>query len=366
MRIADFVVHHRTVPLRMPYSSVIRGTVDEAHVTLVELVLEDGSSAWGEAVSMPAVTGETPGGVVAALTGPLRTAVIGRDTEDLEENCARVDRSIAGNGGAKAGVEIALHDAFARGLGVPLYRALGGAHGTVETSITVGLGTADEMSRRAVELVKDGFTALKLKVGHAIALDVHRVEAVRQAVGPDIRLRLDANQGWSAKEAVRAVRLLEDRGTDIELIEQPVAAQDLAALRFVRERVATPVVADESVLSARDALDVVRQEAADVLSLKLQKSGGVRNLLRIISVAETAGLSCMVGCSLETEISITAAASVVAARSAVRYVDLDAPLWLDASPVRGGVTYQGPVLKLPADPGLGVSGLVPQEPAPAG
>ncbi|WP_017236183.1 dipeptide epimerase [Streptomyces sp. SS] len=359
MRITDLVVHHRQVPLRMPYSSVIRGTVDEAHVTLVELVLEDGSSAWGEAVSMPAVTGETPGSVVAALNGPLRAAVVGRRTENLEETCDRVERSILGNGGAKAGVDIALHDAFARGLGTPLHRALGGGHGTMETSITVGLGTPDEMALRATELVKDGFTALKLKVGHAIAHDVQRVEAVRQAVGPDIRLRLDANQGWTAKESVHAVRLLEDRGADIELIEQPVPARDLRGLRFVRERVSTPVVADESVLTPQDALEVVRQEAADVLSIKVQKSGGVRGVLRIISIAEAAGLTCMIGCSLETEISITAAASVVAARTAVTHVDLDAPLWLGASPVRGGVSYRGPVLELPDAPGLGVDGVLP-------
>ncbi|MGK5733728.1 dipeptide epimerase [Streptomyces sp. URMC 124] len=359
MLIHDLVVHPRRVPLRVPYTSVVRGTVHEARVTLVELVHGDGRSAWGEAVSMPAVTGETPESAAALLSGPLREAVVGRRVEDLGENCTRVDRCIAGNGGAKAAVEIALHDAFAQELGTPLFRSLGGSDRKLETSITVGLGTPEEMARRADELAGDGFTALKLKVGHAVELDVRRVEAVRQAVGPGVRLRLDANQGWTAKLAVRAVRLLEDRGADIELIEQPVAARDLGALRFVRERVLTPVVADESVLTARDALEVVRHEAADVLSVKLQESGGIRNVLRIISIAEAAGLGCMVGCSLETEISVTAAASVVAARPAVTHVDLDAPLWLGASPVRGGVRYEGPVLNLPAGPGLGVNGLLP-------
>ncbi|MFE5804446.1 dipeptide epimerase [Streptomyces sp. NPDC056491] len=359
MLIHDLVVHPRRVPLRVPYRSVVRGTVREARVTLVELVYGDGRSAWGEAVSMPAVTGETPESAAALLHGPLREAVVGRRVEDLGENCARVDRCAAGNGGAKAGVEIALHDAFAQMLEIPVFRLLGGSQKELETGITVGLGTADEMAERAHGLVAEGFTALKLKVGHAVELDVRRVEAVRQAVGPGIRLRLDANQGWTAKEAVRAVRRLEDGGADIELIEQPVAARDLGALRFVRERVATPVVADESVLTARDALEVVRHEAADVLSVKLQECGGIRNVLRIISIAEAAGLGCMVGCSLETEISVTAAASVVSARSAVTYVDLDAPLWLGASPVRGGATYRGPALDLPTGPGLGVSGLLP-------
>lgn len=356
MRIIDLIVHHRAVPLGIPFTSAKRGVVREATIVYVELKLEDDSSSWGE-VSIPTCSGETAEGATAAIERPLRAAVQWQDVMDLEMLLDRVELALTGNPGAKSAVDIAVHDAYARALSVPLYRAFGGRAQEFETTVTVGGGLAADMAQRAAELVKDGCTSLKIKVGQAIEADVNRVLAVRDAVGPSVRLYLDANQGWTAKTAVTAIHRLEDAGAAPVLLEQPVPAWDLAGMRFVRERVDTLIVADESVGTPQDALNVIRHEAADVLTLKLQKHGGLRPALRIAALAETAGLSCMISCMFESEVSISAAASLASARGVINYIDLDAPLWLAASPVDGGVEYSGTMLRLSDRPGLGVRGL---------
>lgn len=360
MRIVDLLVHSRDVPLVIPFVSAKRGVVRHAATNLVELRLEDGRSAWGE-MAMPSVSGESAAGVRAALEGPLREAVVGEQVPDLERLVERVSQALTGNPGAKSAVDIAVHDAFAQWAGLPLYRFLGGGGTELESCVTVGGGLPEEAAKRAAELVAAGFIAIKVKVGGTVSADVRRVLAVREAVGHDVRLRLDANQGWTAKEAVHAMGRLQGAGAEIELLEQPVPAWDLAGMCYVRERVETLVAADESVVTARDAMEVARQGAADVLAVKLQKNGGIRDALRVIAVGEAAGLPCMIGCSLETEVAISAAAAIAAARSSVAYVDLDSPLWLAGSPVRGGARYRSTLLHLPEAPGLGVDGLGPAD-----
>ncbi|MGY3676402.1 mandelate racemase/muconate lactonizing enzyme family protein [Streptomyces sp. TE33382] len=356
MRIIDLIVHYRSVPLSIPFTSPKRGVIKEAALVFVELQLEDSTSSWGE-ISTPTSSGETLEEVVAALIGPLRAVARGQDVMDLELVLDRVDQALTGSQSAKSAVDIAVYDAHARALSIPLYRMLGGSTRKLETSATVGSGPAEDMARRATELVKDGCEAIKLKVGQSIDVDVQRVLAVREAVGPSVYLRLDANQGWTPKQAVSAIRQMEDAGASLEILEQPVLARDLAGMRFVREHVDTLIAADESVGSVQDGLALIRQEAADVLTLKLQKLGGVRPALRIAALAEEAGISCMIGCMFESAVAVSAAASLAVARPVISYIDLDAPLWLAASPVRGGVEYWGTQLRLPEWPGLGISGL---------
>lgn len=358
MHIIDLVVHRRSVPLSLPFTSANRGLIRDVTILFVELRLADGTSAWGE-ISTPTSSGETLEQILAALRGPLCAAVRGQNVLDPESLLDRVDLALPGSPGAKSAVDIAVHDAYARALSVPLHTLWGGVAKRLASDATVGSGTAQDMARRAVDLVRGGCTALKVKVGRSTENDVRCLIAIREAVGPAVRLRLDANQGWTPEEAVSAVHRLEDAGVAPELLEQPVAARDLAGLRFVRERVDTLIAADESVGTARDALEVIRQEAADVLTLKLQKNGGIRPVLRIVSLAEAAGMTCMISCMFESAIAVSAAAAVAAARRVVTYVDLDAPLWLAKSPVRGGVRCEGSTLWPSDRPGLGVSGLSP-------
>ncbi|WP_410670087.1 mandelate racemase/muconate lactonizing enzyme family protein [Amycolatopsis sp. cmx-4-68] len=357
MRIADLRVYRCRVPLRSPYASMAVPLTDEASVLLVELVTDTGERGWGEAAPISWL-GETPAGAEAALSGPLRRTLTGRDLADFDELLGAAEQAAPGEMAALAGVDLALHDLLGRQRGTPLHRLLGAGEGDGEltTCMTLGLGPLEAMKARVAECVAEGFTILKLKVGTDVDEDLDRVRAVRAAAGTGVRLWLDANGRWTPGTAIRVLGRMADEGLDIELVEQPVPAKDLAGLAEVRRGVRPLVVADESVVREQDAVDVVTREAADVLNVKLHKNGGIRAVRRIIDVAERAGITCMIGCTLETTVSATAAAAVAAASGRVAFVDLDAPLWLRDSPVIGGAVYAGPRIRLPEAAGLGIEG----------
>jgi len=205
-----------------------------------------------------------------------------------------------------------------------------------------------------------GFRTLKLKVG-AGGDDVAAMQAVRDAVGSDLVLRADANQGWTPPEAIDVIRAWEDRGLAVELIEQPVHRDDLDGLAFVTAHVDTPVLADESVWTTRDVREVLARNAADLVNIKLAKTGGIREALAVRDAAASAGIRCIVGCMMESQVGIAAAAAVAAAvdagaASTIAH-DLDAGLWMRESPVAGGIRYDGETVHLADAPGLGITGL---------
>ncbi|MFC7480413.1 mandelate racemase/muconate lactonizing enzyme family protein [Luedemannella flava] len=198
-----------------------------------------------------------------------------------------------------------------------------------------------------------------MKVGTDAAGDVARVRAVREAVGPATRLRLDANQGWTPREAVGVIRAIENAGLDVELVEQPVVRADLDGLAWVTDRVTTPVLADEAVWSPRDLVEVIRRRAADLVNVKLAKCGGLGPARTLLALAEEYGVGTMVGSMMEGPIGVGAAASLVAATGTTAVSDLDAAWWLAQPLVKGGPGYSGPTVVLPDAPGLGIAGMMP-------
>ena len=178
---------------------------------------------------------------------------------------------------------------------------------------------------------------------------------MRHAVGPDVAIRLDANQGWKAKEAVRTIRRLEDLDLGIEFIEQPVAARDLDGLKFVTDHVATDIMADEAAFSPYDVFQLLSRHACDLLNIKLMKAGGLQAAAQIAALAGACGVTCMMGCMLESKIGITAAASLSAGTPVITLNDLDAADLMAADPVSGGIVYDGNELCLPDAPGLGIA-----------
>lgn len=353
--ITEVRTHRVSAPTHTVFATALRSTSTVDSV-LVEVVDSDGASGWGEGVQTWRITGESLASVEAAVSGPLRDVVPGRSVDDLHALSLAIENAIVGNTAAKAAVDVAVHDLAARRLGVPLARLLGAAASRVETDVTLSLGPTAAMAQAASDRVADGFGVLKVKLGEGPD-DVARMKAVREAVGGKVRLRVDANQGWSAREAVRIVRTLEDAGLGIELVEQPVRYDDLDGLAYVTSRVDTPVLADESVWSARDALDVVRRRAADLVNIKLAKAGGLGPALRLLAVAEATGTGVLVGQMMETPVGTGAAAALAVVADSPYVPDLDAAWWLRESPVRGGVTYEGSTLVLPDAPGLGIEGL---------
>jgi L-alanine-DL-glutamate epimerase-like enolase superfamily enzyme len=345
-----------TTALHTPFVTALRRTTTTDTV-VVRVTDSDGVTGWGEAPQVWQVTGESLAGAEACVTGPLTAVLDGRDPDDLVDLCRGVGAAVAANCGAKAAVDVALHDLAARRRGVSLPVLLGGTTLRVPTDVTLAAGEAPALAAAASARVADGFPVLKMKVGTDAATDVERVRAVRAAVGPSVRIRLDANQGWTARDAVRVIGALEDAGLDVELVEQPLPAADLDGMAWVTARVSTPVMADESVYGVRDLVEVIRRRSADLVNVKLAKCGGLAVARTLLELARAQGMGSIVGSMMETHVGVGAAASLVAAVGTSAVSDLDAAWWAASSPVVGGMTYDGATVVLPDSPGLGIEAL---------
>jgi len=353
MKVKAIEIGKLTIPLIKPFKTALRVlTVSETLV--VKVHLENGLVGYGAASPTAVITGDTLGSIKGALTEVLIPRMLGLDIYNIELVLATINDVLVRNQSAKAALDMAVYDLVGQIYGVPLYRLLGGYKSSFETDITVSINSPAEMAEDALKAVKDDFATLKIKVGVDPRLDIERVRSVREAVGPGVKIRLDANQGWAPKEAIRVITAMEDLGLDLELVEQPVKAHDLEGLKQVTDKVATPIMADESVFSPEDAFRVLKNRAADLINIKLMKAGGIHNALKINALAESAGVECMIGCMIENKIGITAAAHLAAAKKNITRMDLDAPFLLAKEPVEGGVLLHGPRLVLPDVPGLGV------------
>ncbi|MDI9370018.1 MAG: dipeptide epimerase [Synergistaceae bacterium] len=356
MKIKALSLGHLSVPLKKPFRTALR-TALEVTTNVVIVETDGGLKGYGEAPPTAVITGDTSGAIRGAVKERLEPLLVGREADDLNGLLDTVDSALVGNSSAKAAVDIALHDLWGKMMNRPLYSLLGGAAKTMETDYTISVNAPDTMVKDSLEAVAEGYSALKIKVGTNSDLDIIRLREIRSAVGADVLLRVDANQGWTAKEAVRTIRFYEDEGLDIELVEQPVPAYDFQGLKFVTDSVDTLILADESVFSPRDAFKVLSMGAADLVNIKLMKTGGIKNALAICAMARACGVECMMGAMMETKISVTAAAHLASAVPVITRADLDPPILCVSDPVEGGVVYSGPKITLTEGPGLGISGI---------
>jgi L-alanine-DL-glutamate epimerase-like enolase superfamily enzyme len=266
-----------------------------------------------------------------------------------------IHHSMIGNSSAKAAVDMAVYDLVAQYCGLPLFQFLGGYKDQIETDFTVSVNSPKEMGEDAIRYVQEGFNVLKIKVGKDnIQEDLERIKEIRSCVGSGIKIRVDANQGWQVKDTVRAIRRMEDLGLDIELVEQPVKAHDIDGLKAVTDAVETPIMADESVFSPAQAFEVLKRRAADMINIKLMKSGGIYKAQIINHIAEEFGVECMVGTMIESRVAVTAAAHFAASKKNITRFDFDAPLMMLHDIVDGGVQYAGRIMTFPEEAGLGI------------
>lgn len=361
MKIKNIALGYIQIPLVTPFKTALR-TVDSIHDLIVKVEAEDGTYGYGEAPATAVITGDTRESIEAAIRGYIAPAITGMDLEDLDEIMKKMEKSIAKNTSAKAAVDIALYDLYAKMKRQPLFRLLGegkaeGIKTELETDITISVNETDEMVRDSVRAVEGGFGILKVKVGKGGEKDVERIRAIREAVGRNTVLRVDANQGWSCEEAVRTITAMEDAGLDIELVEQPVSYHDFKGMQYVTKQVQTPILADESVFSYEDAVRIIEEHAADFINIKLMKTGGIHEALRICDIAEKYGVQCMTGCMLESKVSVSAAVHLAAARSCITMADLDGPSLCSEDPYTGGPVYKDPKIFLPEDSGIGITGM---------
>ena len=351
-------VHHARVPLVNPFVTAVR-RADHADVVVVQVTDADGRSGWGEAAISWKVTGESIASVCAAVTGPIAEAICGIDAGSPDMQTL-VAGAVWGNAAARSAVECALVDLAAVQIGKPLFEHLGGAAATVQTDMTLSAAPPDELVRRAVQHVEDGFDVLKIKT-RSNPDTVDGICAVRDAVGPRIGLRVDANQAWSIEDAIRIIRQCEARHVGLEFVEQPVAAGDISGLARVSDAVDTPIMADESVRTAADVRVIAEQQAAALVNIKLAKSGGFREALLAAAIAKDTGIAVVVGCMLEGPVGVAAAASLAAAVSPGGVHDLDTARWLRDPVVTGLSLGQGRTITLSTFPGLHVTGFLGAE-----
>ncbi|PKL44369.1 MAG: dipeptide epimerase [Candidatus Riflebacteria bacterium HGW-Riflebacteria-1] len=353
MRITNIRTGVLSIPLRTPFKTALR-TIDHIASIVVVVDTDAGVTGIGEAHPTGPITGESHGSVRGAISEFMLPKLKGKEIANLEDTLNTLDASIIKNTSAKAAVEMAIFDLFGRLYNIPVYRLLGGYRNKVETDLTISVNSPEEMAEDSKIAVARGFKILKLKVGLQPELDIARIRAVRDAVGGGVKLRLDANQGWTAREAIKIMRVIEAERFYIDLLEQPVEAHDIAGLKQVTDSIDTPVLADEAVFSAVDAEKIIAMRAADYINIKLMKTGGLRGALRICALAEMHNVECFLGCMMESKISVTAAAHLACARSIITRCDLDSPSLCREDPVIGGAELDGPWLKLSEAPGLGI------------
>lgn len=356
MKITEVKLGKISVPLRVPFKTALR-SVSSVEDIVVEVHTDTGAVGYGEAPPTGAITGDTTGAILGALQDHIIKTVVGRNVDDFEDLMLALNKCIVGNTSAKAAMDMALWDLYGQLYRIPVYKLLGGSRKEIITDITISVNNPDEMARDAMDAVRRGYDTLKIKVGAHPELDVARLTAVRQAIGSETRIRIDANQGWESKQAVRLLNQMQEKGLDIEFVEQPVKAHDIDGLRYVTERSYVPVLADESVFSPEDAVRIMQTRAADLVNIKLMKCGGLYNALKIVSAAEVYGVECMIGCMLEAKISVNAAVHLACAKKIITKIDLDGPVLCSEDPILGGAVFDEQRITVSDEPGLGIKGV---------
>jgi len=375
MRITSITTTPIRIPIaRAPYTTEGAGTSIEwgrrsrispkrpspmLEYLLVNIETDEGVTGVGESTVDIGFFGQTLEQAQVAVEDYLGPQLVGEDPFDRERLMWLID--FRGNSVAKAGIDLALHDLLAKALGVPVCVLIGGRHTSrVPVAIEIAGGPPDAMAQQCLALMERGVRAFKPKIGGHPDKDADRLWAIREAVGADVSIRADANQGYGVKEAIRLCRLAEKRQVGLELLEQPVPAWDLQGLAFVRRAVDTLIEADESCFSIHDALQLIRHEAVDVLNIKLGKAGGLYNAKKIAALAEAAGLKCVLGTSFGLGIEIAAKAHLFASTQLVTDAVEFTELGLHGNLARGqwaarlALPLDDGCLPVPDGPGLGV------------
>jgi len=287
---------------------------------VIILRLENGIEGYGEAAPLEPINGENQATVLATLNS-CKDFLVGKDIFKYREIAQQLKRVFWAQVTARCAIEMALLDCVTKQLDMPLFRYLGGAVNRIETDYTIDIVTPEIAGKRAIALKNEGYKIIKTKVGKNLVHDLDRILSIKQSA-PECEITLDANQGFKAYEALHFLEELEKNGIRPILFEQPVAREDLLGMKHVRDNTSVPIAADESVFTAADALNVVRIGCADVINIKTMKSG-IIEAMDIATIARTANIKLMIGCMLESVLSMTASVHLVAGLGGFTFIDLD-------------------------------------------
>ncbi|MGH2550747.1 MAG: mandelate racemase/muconate lactonizing enzyme family protein [Thermomicrobiales bacterium] len=343
------------LPLYEPFIISYATAVDVPTI-IVRLRTSDGLEGWGEATPDPNVTGETYGGTFETLRRDLLPALPGYDARDREAILAALDARVEEVPAAKAAVDIALHDLIGRASGLPVWALLGGrSKPHLEISRVVSMKSPSEMAADAVRHVEAGFKTIKLKVGDGdrYRRDAERIAAVRAAIGYDIGIKVDVNQGWHTPGvAIAAIRASIEQAPDY--YEQPVAHWDIAGLADVRRQTGAIIMADEACHGPREMMRIAELRAADLVNIKLMKTGGLFRALQLNAIAVTAGIRAQVGTMVESSIASAAGLHLAMALGNVRTIEMGGPNMISHDIGNLKSYYSTNRIDLPDAPGLGI------------
>ncbi|KPH94309.1 L-alanine-DL-glutamate epimerase [Pseudoalteromonas porphyrae] len=344
-----------TVPLVTPFKTALR-EVSFIEDLVVLIDTDKGQVGYGAAASTPIITGDTHQGMISIIKYFLAPKLIGLEIENLNHICHVIQSTVVANSSAKAALELAVYDLWGKLYQAPLYKLLGGGSSTLRTDITISVDGIDKMLADCDTAVKQGFDVLKVKIGNDLQQDIERVKAIYSGFSKYAKIRLDVNQGWNAKQTVFALQKLESENIELELVEQPVKSDDFKGLKYITERVNTPIMADESAFSPKQVIQLLEQNAVDIINIKVMKTGGLSRAIAIADITAQYQAQCMIGCMLEGSIAVAGAAHLASAKAQqITKIDLDGPALGQFDPVQGGVEFKGPSITLSSAPGLGIT-----------
>lgn len=353
MIITAIEIYKMIIPRNAPLRVAI-GEIAGAENIILKIVTDEGVAGWGEASPCAYITGDSLKTNLATAQD-LALLIKGKNSLAIEDRMNEINLYTVGEPSIRSAFDMALYDILGKAAGLPLYQLFGGGRRELRTDLTIGhQDTVAATITEAEKILARNFDAIKLKVGRPGREDLPHVAALRETAGPDIHIRIDANQGWDLPTAIANLRAME--GLGLQYAEQPLKAWDYEGFLRLRAKAAQPICADESVFTDKDAFKLTSMGAVDYLNIKLGKSGGLHMGLKINAIAEAVGVKCMIGCFGESRLGLTAAAHFAMARPNIVFLDLDSADDNKEDPVIGGVTYDdrvGGLMHLSDEPGLG-------------
>jgi L-alanine-DL-glutamate epimerase-like enolase superfamily enzyme len=357
------IAHVEAIPVRIPLKPERRmisalGRHEVSDFVLVRLVTDDGREGVGEATATPNWSGETVWGVKAIIEHVFRPVVVGCDPRDVATVSQRMNAVAVDNWFAKSAIEMACWDIAGHTSGKPVYELLGGACRslTVPNRFSIGAYTPEVAAQRSAERVAAGFDTIKVKVGTDPAQDVARVRAVREAIGRDVKLTVDANGGWNEEQATSCLHALAD--CELALVEQPLPRGNYTGLRQLRQETGQKILADESCFDEIEARELIEQQCCDAISLYPGKQGGIAIARRIANYAGDSGIPCSIGSNLEWDVGAAAMLHVIVSTPNMqveRYPgDCLGPFYHEFSIAKNPLAISGPKITLHDSPGLGI------------
>ncbi len=342
-------IYRFSIPM-VPFT-IATGTMDHAQNVFIRVHTDAGFYGVGECSAFPMIVGETQD-TCLIMAREFAKLWKGKDALHIEDRLQQLHDFTAGNTTIKSAFDMALYDLAAKHDGLPLYKFLGGKKRVVETDITIGIANPELMAKKAVEFKDSGAHILKVKLGKGASEDIQRVKQIRKAVGRDMKIRIDANQGWSFDAAVFALQSIGDY--DIEFCEQPMRTWYDDRLPELMQLSPVKIMGDESVYNHHDARKQINSRSCDYINIKFAKSGGIFEATQIHDVAAEKGIPCMMGGMLESRIALSAKLHFVYASPNIKFYDMDTcMLGHKIDPCVGGITYDGYLLNINDTVGIG-------------